>query len=330
MSCIVAGGMSFYWRMVITTIIPPALIVVIFLWPLGCIMRRQPYLPAARSAGYLTLVGLEIITPTVLTTVLQTFVCEEIDGGWFLRAQLTLECDETGHRHAWQAYAAVCAVVYLAGAPYISLHVPMFALCVISRGSRCSYSASGVPVLFICLMHVHRNEIDRLQMALQEQDQDSTDPAFMTAGQLSKSGRRPSITTTVDEHLSWVVSHIENYRPGHWFTGAFLLLLRLSQTSVLVLIPTQNLQAAVASALAILGSCALREAKPFRRHSDNETAVVSQWCIFIWCDPASADFVVVVVLLRLPPGGVNATSSPAAQCLSAPPPVLSFRSSLPK
>jgi hypothetical protein len=42
-------------------------------------------------------------------------------------------------------------------------------------------------------------------------------------------------------------------------------------------------QAAAASAIAIIGACVLRETQPFRRPSDNETAVISQYCLFSWC-----------------------------------------------
>jgi len=43
-----------------------------------------------------------------------------------------------------------------------------------------------------------------------------------------------------------------------------LLILRLAQTSFLVMIPDQGVQAIVASAIALAGACVLREAFPYR------------------------------------------------------------------
>ena len=133
-------------------------------------------------------------------------------------------------------------------------------------------------------MYRHRDEIDRLQKALQEED--AVNPAFVTADGLaqgfSKAGRRSSIVISVRENLVWIVEKFEKFRPNRWHSGVFMLVLRLLQTSVLVLVPRQNLQAAAACVLSMLGACALREAKPFRRGSDNEVAVIAQYCVFLW------------------------------------------------
>ena len=65
MSCIVPGSMDFYWKMCIRTLIPPALISLLWLYPLSCVARRKPYAQAVRTAAKLTLIGLEIVTPKV-------------------------------------------------------------------------------------------------------------------------------------------------------------------------------------------------------------------------------------------------------------------------
>ena len=136
-------------------------------------------------------------------------------------------------------------------------------------------------MLFIGLMYSQRDEIGRLQQALQ--DQDATNPAFVTAEELAQDlqnrGRRPSIVVSVREHLGWIVDKFEKFRPGRQSTGVFLLVLRMMQTSILVVIPRQSLQAAAACIIAIIGACVLREAQPFRRKSDNETAVITQYCM---------------------------------------------------
>ena len=133
-------------------------------------------------------------------------------------------------------------------------------------------------------MYRHRDEIARLQQALQQED--TANPAFVTADglaqRLSKAGRRSSIVILVRENLVWIVEKFEKFRPNRWYSGVFMLMLRLLQTSVLVLVPRQNLQAAAACVLSVLGACVLREAKPFRRGSDNEIAVIAQYCVFVW------------------------------------------------
>jgi len=142
-------------------------------------------------------------------------------------------------------------------------------------------------MLFIGLMINHRDEIDRVQRVLNDQDHDVASPHFGSAEEVverfSMSGKRASIVTSVREHLVWIVEQFEQFRPGQWYMGVFFLVLRMVQTSVLVLVPKQNLQAAAGSVIAIIGAFLLREAEPFRRSSDNETAVLSQYCIFCWC-----------------------------------------------
>ena len=134
-------------------------------------------------------------------------------------------------------------------------------------------------------MHSHREEIARLQQALEEQD--ATSPAFMTAEELAQQlqsrGRRPSIVVSVRENIGWIVGKFEKFRPGRQTSGVFLLVLRMMQTSVLVLVPRQNLQSAAACAIALVAACVLRETMPFRRQSDNEVAVMTQYCVFLWC-----------------------------------------------
>ena len=92
-------------------------------------------------------------------------------------------------------------------------------------------------MLFIGLMHSQHDEIGRLQQALH--DEDDSNPAFVTAVELAQrfqiTGRRPSIVVSVREHLGWLVDKFEKYRPGRYQTGVFLLVLRMMQTSILVL-----------------------------------------------------------------------------------------------
>ena len=76
------SDLNFYRYILVQTLFPPALIALLFLWPLGCWALGMPYIHAERTAGYLTLFFLEVITPSVLTAVLQAFACQEFDDGW--------------------------------------------------------------------------------------------------------------------------------------------------------------------------------------------------------------------------------------------------------
>ena len=105
----------------------------------------------------------------------------------------------------------------------------------------------GVPLSLLAILHYWRDGIDHLQQALREYDQDTSQRrSFSTAGelaeQLSKAGRRPSVVVSVREKLAWIVDKIDKFRPGRYHAGVLLLVLRMLQTSVLVLIPTQDLQ----------------------------------------------------------------------------------------
>ena len=160
-------------------------------------------------------------------------------------------------RQKWVIYAGVCIAIY----------------------------AAGVPLLSIGALYYNRTEVGRIQQALQKNDRDTSRLSFVSAEELAREftikRRRASIVASVREHIFWVVDKFEKFREGHWYTGDLLLVLRLLQTSLLVLVPTQSLQAAAACGIAISGACALREAQPYRRDSDNETAVIAQYVIFL-------------------------------------------------
>ena len=169
----------------------------------------------------------------------------------------------------------------------------------------------GVPLLLFTTMYLRKDEINRLQQALKQNDSEQIEviSAKRLTARLSVKERRPSIVASVDYSLLWIVKKVELFNPGRWPFAAFLLLLRIMQTSVLVLIPTQNMQvptfnvypladhhpqsgtpsshtrtqAAAASALAVLGACVLQETRPYRRSSDTEVAVAAQYCVFCWC-----------------------------------------------
>jgi hypothetical protein len=142
--------------------------------------------------------------------------CSEFDDGWFLRAELTIPCNGSARRQKWVAIASLLLAVY-----------PI-----------------GVPLLLFGTMYRCRGEINRLQQALKQNESEQTEviSAKRLAARTSIKERRPSIVAAVNHSLVRVVKKLERFNPGQWPITAFLILLRVMQTSVFVLIPTQNLQ----------------------------------------------------------------------------------------
>ena len=65
--------------------------------------------------------------------------------------------------------------------------------------------------------------------------------------------------------LSWLVSKVEDFNPEHWWMSSVLLLLRLCTTSLLVMIPKQELQMAFAECVSLVGIVLQRELCPYVR-----------------------------------------------------------------
>ena len=117
---------------------PISLVGVIWLYPLSHLAMRTPHEEAARDAAHVSLLFLELILPTVSTTVAQTLVgreersdhtkhcclstlfyctqvCERFDDGYFLSAQLTIPCNASSARKLWIAYAIAMLFVFPLG-----------------------------------------------------------------------------------------------------------------------------------------------------------------------------------------------------------------------
>lgn len=187
MSCVVNGGMDFYWKMCMRTLVPPALICLLWLWPLSCFVRHKPHARAVHTAAKLTLVGLEIATPKVATNIMQVFSCAQFGNEWYLRAELTLACDGSVRRGKWVLYSGLCIALY-----------PV-----------------GVPLLIFVLLYRRRKEINLVQHALK--DSDSQHVEIVSARSLTKrqsvQQRRPSLVAAVDDNLGWLVKKFEKFNP---------------------------------------------------------------------------------------------------------------------
>ena len=189
--------------------------------------------------------------PLAASTIFTTFVCDKFDGDQlFLRAELTLACDGSPARRGWVVFAAIMVVLF-----------PI-----------------GVPALLFTLLYSNRDGMVRL---VQELEQEPGSVAKL-ARRPSSSSRRPSFVAR-SERLAFIVSRVERLAAARWWVAPVQVLLRLAQTSVMVVVTRQSVQAALASSIAIAGFCLHREFMPFRRPSDNTTAVLAQATIFLWC-----------------------------------------------
>lgn len=107
---------NFYHYLLVKTLGPIAFVMSMWLYPLGCVLARRPTAGARRSVAYCGLLFLELVLPTVSTTIAQTLVCDSFDDGMFLRAQLTIPCNGRRRRKLWVAYSISMLAVYPLGA----------------------------------------------------------------------------------------------------------------------------------------------------------------------------------------------------------------------
>ena len=61
-----------------------------------------------------------------------------------------------------------------------------------------------------------------------------------------------------------------------------MLIIRLTQTSFMIIFSEQKTQTMCAAIIATMSASLLRELSPYRRPSDNVTALMAQWLIYMW------------------------------------------------
>ena len=138
----------------------------------------------------------------------------------------------------------------------------------------------GIPLLFLLLMLPHRGAIKRIGEAMKQQGRQSK--TMLTVAEMSKDRDQRQSLVTHTRELAYLVSKFEDFIPGCWWMSVFLLVIRLLQTSLMVLFPEQHIQAAFCSSISLVGICVEHELRPYRRSSDNRTAVCARWLVFIW------------------------------------------------
>ena len=137
-------------------------------------------------------------------------------------------------------------------------------------------------MLLAGIMYTHRQKIDIMLHKMKQHD-DST-RTMTTVDQLRSVPKRQQRKSIVNlaVSLEWLVAEFEDFREKRWWFGPFRLVMRLCQSSLLVVFPHQTIQAAYACCIAIVAICAQRNLEPYRRRSDNQVALMAQWTICLW------------------------------------------------
>ena len=128
-------------------------------------------------------------------------------------------------------------------------------------------------------MYPHRHAIRKMGTDLQEHNKSRG--TTLTSQQFAKSKHARSSFSSLTVDMAWLLPKVEKFRPELWFAGVAMLVLRLIQTSLMALVRTQRVQAAVVSLVTIVAFSMLREVAPMRRSSDNCVVVLSQALIFM-------------------------------------------------
>ena len=104
----------------------------------------------------------------------------------------------------------------------------------------------------------------------------------MTAMQLAKSKHARSSFVTLSSNMNWLLPKFEKFRPEMKYTGVWLLLLRLLQTSFMAFAGSQRTQAAMMCCLTVSSILLHSLLSPMRRDSDNQVALLCQALVFLW------------------------------------------------
>ena len=118
MNCVLPES-SFYTKLLIKTVAPIVPLALLWSRPLAYTFtgaHETRRLASLHLAAKMSLVWLELILPSVSTTIIETFVCSEFDDDMFyLNAQLTIPCNGSSRRVMWLALAGFAVAIYPVG-----------------------------------------------------------------------------------------------------------------------------------------------------------------------------------------------------------------------
>ena len=111
----VASDMTYYHKTVFTVSAPVVIIIMLWCHPLYISMRGRPNAAETTKAKGRAMLLLELVLPTISTSLVKVFVCQKFDDGVFLAQELTIHCDDSTQRVLWIAFAATSLAVYMIG-----------------------------------------------------------------------------------------------------------------------------------------------------------------------------------------------------------------------
>ena len=153
-----------------------------------------------------------------------------------------------------------------------------------------AYQSSGVPLLIVGLMYPRRTQIQELMRDTKRRETTNT------ASPVQRDGS--SIVNLTNE-FRWLLPRFESFEPDRWYFGPCFLILRLCQSSTMVIFRRQTIQAVYACIIGQAAISAQLNLRPYRRRSDNQVALMAQWLVFIWC--AVLLMHIITAIASLPP-----------------------------
>ena len=270
----------FYTTLLFKTVGPFIVVVLLWIYPLVCYVSGRGARTAWHFSARWSLVFLEVIVPATTTTIAQTLACDQFDDGRFLRVQYTLACDGSPRRRKWVIFSYLMLAVYPIGACERSSAILFLSL---SGHSSRGLSGAGVPLLLIAIIYPRREQINKLLTDIIEQDEKTNTVTVVRDIRATTQRSQRASIVRLSTTIEWLAPKFQQFLPECWYFGAIALVLRLCQSSMMVVFDNQRIQAACASMVAQAAICTQRHLSPYRRASDNEIALYAQWLIFTWC-----------------------------------------------
>ena len=158
---------------------------------------------------------------------------------------------------------------------YVAWAVTQIA-CVCDLQCSCVFWGA-VPLLLFCLQFPNRKELNKLLAALVHQDQRrGTSTTLSEIRSSMRPNHRPSVVVSqsvikISVNLEWLLPKIKKFAPENWYFSDMLLIMRLAQTSLMLVFRDQKTQAMLACCVAVMSACIHRELNPYRRPSVSES-----------------------------------------------------------
>jgi hypothetical protein len=194
-----------------------------------------------------TLIILELILPSISTTIADAFSCTTYENDSFLQVQLTIACDDSPYRRSWKTFAIMMILIY-----------PV-----------------GVNLGLFGLLHRNWNEISNVMKRVQLRDNGGRSAGLVDDLVNLEPG-------SVSAECQFLAYHYEIFGPNYWWFGVFSLVIRILQTSVLSFYSRTCVQATFATTFTLVAMCVQSQHPPYLKESDSLVSYYSTWILFMW------------------------------------------------